>query len=112
MGDKLYVVTHRELEPGYQAVQSQHALFQFSIEHAEAARRWYAFSNYLGFLSVENETALLELLDAAITNGIRVSAFHEPDIGGNVTAIALEASDASSRLVSQIPLALKGAKEK
>ena len=57
MGDKLYVVTHRELEPGYQAVQSQHALFQFSIEHAEAARRWYAFSNYLGFLSVENETA-------------------------------------------------------
>jgi hypothetical protein len=38
--------------------------------------------------------------------GLRVAAFHEPDLDDALTALALE--PAASRLVSRLPLALAG----
>jgi hypothetical protein len=53
-------------------------------------------------LSAPDEASLTELHRAAA--GYARSAFHEPDFGGALTAVALE--PAAHRLVSHLPLAL------
>jgi hypothetical protein len=83
-----------------------HALREFVQNHPEIDREWYSKSNYLGLLSVKNESDLIVLLDKAMSRGIRASAFREPDIGDRITAIVLEPSPQSRRLCSSLPLAL------
>lgn len=112
LGDKLFIVTRRDIAPGYQAVQSVHAQAQFAIEHAETFRRWYMFSNYLALLSVADEPTLLALAEAAHSGGAKIAVFHEPDVGGAVTAIAIEPCELARELCKNLPLALKGAHEK
>lgn len=110
-GDKLYIVTRRDLAPGYQAVQSCHAMQQFAVEHETIDRRWFIFSNHLALLSVSGEPELLSLLASAIDSGIAVSAFREPDVGNAITAIALEPGEKTAHLCSYLPLALAGVKQ-
>lgn len=109
-GDKLYVITRSDLEPGYQAVQSMHALRQFTAEHPEVDLEWFQSSNYLGLLSVCNEEELHKLVEKATDLGIKHSIFREPDIGNEITAIALEPSQQSKKLCSGLKLALRGYK--
>lgn len=105
-GDKLYLVTRRDLEPGYQAVQSCHATRQFMADHPDIDVEWFTKSNYMCLLSTENETELMRLLVLAHDHGLRASAFREPDIGGAITAIALEPHPKSQELCKNLPLAL------
>ena len=105
-GDKLYLITRSDLKPGYQGVQACHAAFQFCFEHPDFTKEWFEKSNYLGFLSVKNEDELVSLINKAQRYGINFSIFREPDIGNEVTAIALEPSPISKKLCSALPLAL------
>lgn len=107
-GDKLYIITRSDLKPGYQGVQSIHALREFIKDHPEADYEWYMNSNYLGWLSVKNEHDLIALMHKASNKGVKVSAFREPDIGNEVTAITLEPSPVSKKLCARLPLALSG----
>lgn len=95
------------MTPAYQAVQSGHAAIQFQYEYPEIAKEWFKNSNYLIYLSVENEESLKNLIEKAELKGIKCSVFREPDISNEITAIALEPSDATRRLTSSLPLALK-----
>lgn len=106
-GDKLYVITRRDIAAGYQAVQSVHAGIQFIFEHPEYAECWYKQSNYLGLLSVATEVELIGLIERATAQDIRFSVFREPDIGNQITAIVLAPGLKSKKLCSKIPLALK-----
>lgn len=110
-GDKLYVVTRRDLVPGYQGVQSQHAAVQFVFDHAERATEWHKGSDFMAWLSVADEVELMRLLVAAKDQGIKWSAFREPDVGGAITAIALEPGPKTVTLCEGLPLALKGVKQ-
>lgn len=105
-GDKLYLVTRRDIAPGYQAVQSCHAVRQFTADHPEVDVEWFTSSNYMALLSVENETELMRLLVAADDMQLRYSAFREPDVGGRITAIALEPHPKTQELCKLLPLAL------
>lgn len=107
MGDKLFVVTRRDISPGYQGVQSQHALRQFTADHPERDSEWFKGSNYLAWLSVEDEVELMRLLAGAKDHGLRWSAFREPDVGGQITAIAIEPHPKTIELCKGLPLALK-----
>ena len=107
-GDKLYVITRADLEPGYQAVQSIHAAIQFKFEHPEISLNWFEKSNYLGLLSVANEEELIKLTQQAKELDISYSIFREPDIDNQITAIALAPGPKSKKLCSRLPLALKG----
>jgi peptidyl-tRNA hydrolase len=107
MGDKLYVVTRRDIVAGYQGVQSQHAAIQFMFEHPDRSTEWFQGSNYLAWLSVEDEEELMRLLVQAKDAGLRHSAFREPDVGGAITAIAIEPSPKTALLCKNLPLALK-----
>ena len=106
-GDKLFLVTRRDISPGYQAVQSCHAIRQFTAEHPEIDVEWFQKSNYLALLSVENEIELMKLITKAHDGGLRWSAFREPDVGGAITAIAIEPHSKAIELCKHLPLALK-----
>jgi len=92
---------------GQQAVQAMHALRQFVHDHSEVDRCWFEQSNYIGLLSVNNENDLYRLIETAEQRNIRFSIFKEPDIGNQITAIALEPCKESKKMCSQLKLALK-----
>ena len=94
------------MTPAYQSVQSGHAAIQFVFEHPEIAKQWYK-NPYLVYLSTQDEESLKKLISKAEEKYIKVSVFREPDINNQITAIALEPSDATRRLTSSLPLALK-----
>lgn len=107
MGDKLFLVTRRDISAGYQAVQSCHAIRQFTNDHPEIDGEWFKSSNYLALLSAANEIELMKLIIAAKEAGLRLSIFREPDVGGEITALALEPHPKSAELCRGLPLALK-----
>lgn len=107
INEKLIIITRRDLHPGYQAVQSSHAGIDFQHQHPEIAKQWNNESNYLIILSVENEEKLKFYLEKFKYFDLKTTTFREPDIGNEITAIAVEPSEKSQKLVSKLPLALK-----
>jgi hypothetical protein len=81
-----------------------HVAVEFSIAHPELVREWHGLSNTLVLLSVPDELRLSRLHADALTARRRVVAFHEPDLAGSLTAVALE--PAARRLVARLRLAL------
>lgn len=104
--DKLFLVTRADLIPGSQAVQAAHAFREFIEKHPEVDRAWYRQSNHLAFLATANMAELENLLEQARILGLPVAAFHEPDRGGELTAIAIGPGSKARRLVGALPLAL------
>ena len=90
----------------YQSVQSTHAAIQFVFEHPEVAQLWFK-DPYLAQLSVENEHELEILIAKLKKYNIKYSIFREPDIDNQITAIAIEPSDQTRKMVSCLPLMLK-----
>jgi peptidyl-tRNA hydrolase len=101
------VVVREDLPKSYQAVQAAHAGIQFQHEHPEIAREWHDKSKYLVHLSARDINHLEDLIYKANRRDIKISVFREPDIGNEITAVAFEPSDASRRLLSNLPLNLK-----
>jgi peptidyl-tRNA hydrolase len=110
-GDKLYLITRRDISPGYQAVQSAHAMRQFTHEHPEVDREWFDQSNHLALLSAPDEAVLLDLIEMAKLAKLKWSAFREPDIGDAITAIAIEPHPRTAQICKGLPLALRHATE-
>lgn len=104
----MYVVTRRDMDAGYQGVQSMHAAIQFGMEHPDIHREWFQISNYLGWLSVADEQELHRLIIQAQERGIKFSVFREPDVGDQITAVAFEPGRKTKKLCSHLPLALEG----
>lgn len=77
------------------------------MQYPELTREWHLVSNYLVILTVENEDALLDLLDVACARDIKYVQFNEPDLNNELTAVALEPSLAAEKLVANLPLALR-----
>lgn len=107
INQKLIIITRRDLHPGYQAVQSSHCGIDFQHQHPKIAKQWNDNSNYLVILSVENEEQLLLFLEKFKKHNLKTTIFKEPDIGNEVTAIAVQPSEKSKKLTSNLPLALK-----
>ena len=107
INQKLVIITRRDLHPGYQAVQSAHAGIDFQHEYPEIAKQWNKQSNYLIILSVENEEQLLLFLEKCKWYNLKTTIFKEPDIGNEVTAIAVEPGSRTKKLTSRLPLAFK-----
>jgi len=102
----LIAITRRELSPGYQAVQSAHAAIDFQHQHPTIAREWNKNSNYLIFLSVENEQELKKFIQKFQIYDINHTVFIEPDLDNQITAVCAEPSERTLKLCSHLPLAL------
>jgi len=94
------------LHPGYQAVQAAHVGIDFQYQYPEIAKQWNTTSNYLIILSVSNEEQLLLYLEKCKYYNLKTTIFREPDIGNEITAIAVEPSERTKKLTSKLSLAL------
>lgn len=65
---------------------------------------WRASSKTLVILAARDELGLAWLCQDAETAGLRTARFHEPDLGGALTAAGFE--PAAARLLRTLPLAL------
>ena len=100
-------VTRSDLSDGYKAVQSTHAAINFTFEHPSRAGPWFKNSNYLVQLEIENEAQLEKLINNCEKEKIAHTIFREPDIGNQITAIAIEPSPKTQKLVGKLPLLFK-----
>ena len=100
-------MTHGNLSAGYQAAQSVHVMAEFALNHPDTARTWYKNSNSLIILEAKNAQELSELQEKAISRGITVQEFREPDLGDEITALAFAPSANTRKLLSNLPLAGK-----
>ena len=82
-----------------------HAALDFAVSHPEPTAAWHRASNTLVLLAAADELSLGWLLADALAAGLRAVAFHEPDRGGELTAVAFE--PAAARLLTHLPLALR-----
>lgn len=90
---RLYVLTRKDLGLPYQAVQGAHAVAQFCLDHPKS--EWK--NGYLIFLEVEDMNNLFwwwnRFLDTNDTKPrhkrVPISAFQEPDLNMDVTALAV-----------------------
>lgn len=88
-------------------MQSAHAAINFTFEHPSRAGPWFKESNYLVQLEVKNENQLRLLIRKCQQLDLAYTVFREPDIGNQITAIAIEPSPITQKLVSKIPLLFK-----
>lgn len=95
------------MSAGYRAVQSAHAAIDFTFEHPTRAGPWHKNSNYLVLLELKNEKQLELLIFNCEKYNLLHTVFREPDIGNQITAVAIEPSELTQRLVSKIPLLFK-----
>jgi hypothetical protein len=86
-----------------------HAALDFALAYPAVTGDWHAVSNTLVVLTAADELSLGWLCDDAAAAGLKVVRFHEPDLGGALTAAAFE--PAAARLVSRLPLAFSRREE-
>jgi hypothetical protein len=103
---RLYVVVRDDLLPGLQISQSIHAKDEFTHAFPETEMAWRKTSNTIIILST-NAFELEGIIRNADILGIKHSVFMEPDLYGQVTAVALEPGNLTVGIVSNFPLALK-----
>ncbi len=104
---KLVVVTRQDLSPGLQAVQSAHSAIDFLFKHPELAKEWHTVSNYLIFVSAKDEKELEFLSEKCKLKKVIHTVFRESDLENQITAICLEPSEQTQKLISSFPLTLK-----
>lgn len=100
---KLYLVGRSDLPAGLRAAQIVHAQREFAHLHPQLDAEWFEKSNVVVLLEAANESALSELMQKASEAAVPAAPFHEPDMGGCLTALALAPSGA--HLVRRLPLA-------
>lgn len=103
---RLYVVVRNDLLPGLQISQSIHAKDDFTHAYPETELAWRKNSNTIIILSA-SPYELEGVIRNADILGIKHSVFMEPDLYGQVTAVALEPGNLTVGVVSNLPLALK-----
>jgi hypothetical protein len=103
--DKLTIVCRANIPPGYQVAQSCHAVAAFSVKYPQIFSLWAEQVKNIACLSVWNEAALQDLAKLAELKGIPYACFYEPDLGDELTSIAL--GEGGHRIASCLPLALK-----
>lgn len=103
---KLVTITRRDISPGYQVVQTAHAVAVFFSELLSDAIIWNDNSGSIISLSVESEKELLKW-SKKLRKMTNVSEFREPDIGNQLTAICFYAKEKVRKELKKLPLALK-----
>lgn len=100
----MYLAVRSDLPLGLSSAQAVHAAFLFAQQHPEHVGPWQRESQYLVIVTVPDETALIALASRALASGIDVSTWHEPDLAGATTAVALQPGPIARRLCANLAL--------
>lgn len=103
--EKLTIIVRADIDPGLQIAQSCHALAGFADLHPGLFSPWVRDVKNIACLSDADEPTLAELYRKAVQLGLARACFHEPDLGGALTAIAL--GEGARRICSHLPKALR-----
>ena len=106
---KLIVITRNDIHPGYQAVQSCHAVADFAAEHPDTFKKWKQESNSIICLSVKSEPELLKLFDK-FKQLTPATLFYEPDISA-YTSFCMYGTPDVRKKTGNLPLLLKNKPE-
>jgi len=82
-----------------------HAATEFFTEHLHTALHWKKNSNTVVCLAAKDESHLRSIVAKLQSKNIHVSLFTEPDIGEQLTAIAVAPSGDARRMLSYLPRA-------
>lgn len=105
--DKIYLVTHAHLSPGYQTAQTAHVIAEWAIKNPEKAQKWDIKSGSLICLETPDAETLTNLTTEATKLNIPFTIFREPDIGDEITAVLFEPGVATVKLLANYPCAGK-----
>lgn len=98
--DRLYVIGRADLAPGLRAAQLGHACIAWTVAHGPPPEN-------LVLLEVADLGALLDLQgELGHLDPEGHVRFHEPDLGGELTALATAHPEAR-RALSSLPLAMR-----
>ena len=95
-----------------QLVQSCHAIADFAYDHPDIFKQWKEESNSIITLAVKDEKALMEMYEKYKEITPHITAFREPDIQDQMTAICMYGTSDIRKMLSNIPLALREKKSK
>jgi hypothetical protein len=87
-----------------QACQAAHAAFEFGLSYPRLTADWHASSGVLVLLAAPSELELSRIHVDVAAAGLRAVPFHEPDLDGALTAIAVE--PAGWRFLARLPAML------
>lgn len=99
---KLYVIVREDLRPGLRMAQAGHAVAEVCIEWHHRAREWRRSGNYMIVLGVPDEGALKA--ERAKLKNLHGAAFREPDLDGELTAIAYLPHPKDNHRFAHLPL--------
>ncbi|NBS68048.1 hypothetical protein EBT31_03920 [bacterium] len=86
---KLYVILQSTFSRGMACAQAIHAAFAFSRQHPDVVDSWKSDNNVV--VLVHDPAEPLEALQERLTGlGLKTSAFREPDLGHQMTALCAE----------------------
>ena len=92
---KMYVLVRNDISKSQQAVQAGHALAQFMLDWPDRSKEW---NNYI-LVYLRTDLDQLQVLADTLIDGFNlVSDFYEPDLGNELTAIAVCGSTAENYL--------------
>jgi len=83
MSHRLYVLVRKDLPESYRAIQAGHAVAEWLLHD----RSWN--NETLIYLITKDESTLNRWVDKLDFRGIKWVGFREPDIGNQLTAIAV-----------------------
>ena len=89
---KLYVIVRNDLTPAQKAVQAGHAATDWIIDNAPQVAKW---NKTLVYLTAKDMHNLLHIKQRLDYKDIKYTAFYEPDIGNEITAIACLGSNST-----------------
>ena len=101
---RLYIAVRLDLPLGLASAQAVHAAFLFAQQHPEHVGSWQRDSQYLVIVTVPDEVELIGLASRALKAGIDVATWHEPDLAGATTAVALQPGPTARRLCANLAL--------
>ena len=103
----LTTIVREDLQPGYKLAQSVHAAADFAVKFEHEFKQWQMGSNYLCCLEA-SELKMRILIEKLQSLGIKYLVFYEPDIGNQMTSIAVEAisREQHKQLFKNLKLAL------
>ena len=102
--ERLYIVVRNDIAPGLQIAQSCHALRAFVERFPELDRAWHESSSNIVVVQCADMPELLCTRDELRAHGVPLAEFFEPDLGGQMTAIAV--SGEAKRWLRRYSLAL------
>lgn len=92
------------MPPATQACQAAHVVIEFGRSHPRLIADWHASSGVLVLLAAPDELELSRIRVDVAAAGLRAVPFHEPDLDGALTAIAVE--PAGWRFLTRLPAML------